>query len=113
MNIISFAWTTAQLLEGKKTVTRREWSDDYAKRFKIGDRVCAYNKNPRNGGKKVAVIRITSIYKEWLHDMPESDVEAEGGRWENRKAFIEAQGGDQEMWVIRFQVLSPPLRYNL
>ena len=33
--IISFAWTTDALLQCKKTVTRRDWDDKYASRFKL------------------------------------------------------------------------------
>jgi len=34
--IISFAWTTAVLLSGHKSCTRRNWTDEYARRFKMG-----------------------------------------------------------------------------
>lgn len=106
MKIISFAWTTQALLDGKKTVTRRTWDGSYAERFQKGDVVSAYNKSPRNDGKKVAEIIITDIYKEWLSDMPESDLKEEGGLWASIDQFIEGFGGDKEVWVIRFKVMS-------
>ncbi len=59
MRIISFSDTTEALLAGRKTVTRRQWKDTYAKTFHEGEYVQAYNKNPRNGGKPVAIIQLT------------------------------------------------------
>lgn len=112
MKIISFAWTTPQLLDGSKTCTRRHWNDRYANTFRVGDRVKAYDKNPRAKGKWVATIEITAVYKERLDRMPEADVDAEGGRWINAEEFAammcEAYGiaPSAEVWVIRFRVLS-------
>lgn len=79
---ISFAWTTPALRAGVKTVTRRQWNPDYARRFKAGDEVIAYDRQPRNGGKPVARLRLT-------HDAtyepdaaaPDSDYVAEGFEW--------------------------------
>lgn len=74
MKIISFAWTTKVLLEGKKTVTRRDWNDKYAKTFHKGDIVQAYDKNPRCKGKKIAEIIITKEpYKQWLDEVTDED----------------------------------------
>ncbi len=106
MKIISFARTTDALLAGLKTVTRRKWKDRHAKRYKIGEVCQAWDRSPMTRlGKKVAEIEIQALYKEWLHDMPESDVEAEGGLWESKDAFIADQGGDQELWVVRLKLL--------
>ncbi len=85
--IISFAWTTPALLAGKKTVTRREWSDKHAAKFKPGDLVDAWDKSPRFKGKKVAVIRIVSIERSPLSRMTEDinwgyvELDREGGMW--------------------------------
>jgi len=49
MKIISFAWTTEASLAGRKTATRRCWSEGYARRFKSGDLVQAYDRNPSGG----------------------------------------------------------------
>ena len=79
----------------------------HAAKFHEGDLVNAWSKNPRcRGAKHVAVVRLTKIYQERLGDMPDSDVAAEGGRWPNKAAFIEAQGGDPdlEVWVLRFEL---------
>ena len=105
MKIISFAWTSEALLKKKKTVTRRTWKNKYASQFKVGDRCVAYNKNPRLGGKPIAIIQITDIYKEKLKDMPVSDLKNEGGLWKTKKEFIELfDSPEQVVWVIRFEV---------
>ena len=93
--IISFAWTTAALLDGRKTVTRREWSDAHAAKFKPGDLVDAYDRSPRFKGKKVGVIRIINIKRSFLSLMVSDlswgmeELEREGGRWANVKDFTE------------------------
>jgi hypothetical protein len=79
--IISFAYTTPALLAGAKTVTRRDWKPEHAERFLIGHPVDAYDRSPRNGGRKVAVVSITSVKRESIARMPDSDYEAEGFRW--------------------------------
>jgi len=118
MKIISFAWTTPALLANRKIVTRRDWSEDYAKRFKAGDLVAAYDKNPRNGGKQVATIRLTcNPYRESTDIMPRSDYEAEGLAYLQEQGlriqglspyeFWEAWKAAKEvLWVIRFQKVS-------
>lgn len=87
--IISFAWTTQALLDGRKTVTRREWSDGHAAKFKPGDLVDAWDKTPRcKGSKKVAVIRIVSIERSPLSLMTDDidwgfeELKREGGMWQ-------------------------------
>lgn len=69
MAYLSYAWTTPQLLEGRKTVTRRNWTAKFARQFRP-DRVAdAYDKSPRNGGKRVDSVRILSVRKEPLSRM--------------------------------------------
>lgn len=107
--VLSFAWTTYALLSGKKTVTRRDWNDNYAKRFREGMLVDAYDKSPRFGGKKIAVIRLTKTpYKQKLADMPDNHFEREGGRlyWGNKVEFIACMGGsEKEYWVVEFELV--------
>ena len=106
MKIISFAWTTQALLEGKKTVTRRDWDDKYAKTFHKGDVVQAYNKSARVGGKRIAYIKLTSEpYLQWLHDVTDEDEKKEGGLWGSGKAYQEAMGNDRKVWVIEFRLI--------
>ena len=99
--IISFAWTTDALMEGKKTVTRRDWDDKYASRFKVGEVCSAYDKSPRYGGKKVGEIRLTKApWKQWLHDVTDEDEVKEGGLWGSGKVYQEMMGEDRVVWVI-------------
>lgn len=68
MKIISFAKTTAALLAGHKSVTRRYWNPRHALSFKPGEIVQAWDKSPRFGGKMVAEIKIVAVYKEMMKD---------------------------------------------
>lgn len=106
MLIISFAHTTKALLAGKKTVTRRFWDDRHAAKFRKGMAVQAWDRSPRAGGKCVAVIELTeNPYRERLRNMPDGDLEAEGGLWESKEEFVGLMGGpDAEPWVVRFRV---------
>jgi hypothetical protein len=105
MKIISFAWTTRPLLERKKTVTRRCWTDDYANRFKRADLVKAYDKSPRFGGKHVATIRLTKDpYKQSLVWLTKEDLVKEGDLWESVGEFISAMDCVYP-WVIEFELV--------
>jgi uncharacterized protein YqfB (UPF0267 family) len=106
MKIISFAWTTDALIAGEKTVTRRDWNDAYARRFKAGEIISAYDKNPRAGGKKIAEIRLTRApYRQWLHDVTDEDEVKEGGLWGSGQAYREMMGDDRQVWVVEFELL--------
>jgi hypothetical protein len=108
--IISFAWTIDVLLAGRKNCTRRRWSDRYfrkwVKAWREGRHIHdAYDRLPIVGGTKQADIRLTcEPYRERLGDMPEEDLEAEGGLWVSKEEFIELFGGDPEevVVVVRF-----------
>ena len=64
MMIISFAWTTDAFLSGRKNRTRRDWFDDYASRFHVGDTVQAWDRTPRvRGAKRVGFLKITGLRK--------------------------------------------------
>ena len=124
MRIISFAWTTPALLAGYKTVTRRDWTADYAGHFSKGDLVQAYNRNPRWNGRRVATIRlIQDPYLESTRRVAPSDYIDEGF------AYLESIGAKvdgltpqalweswhvdpQNLWVVRFEVvgIAPGLR---
>jgi len=107
--IISFAWTTPSILDRTKTVTRRDWTTEYARKFHAGDIVDAYDKNPRAGGKKIGQVHLTSApYRQRLTDMPNSHFEREGGLryWHDKEEYIAMMGGPKkELWVIEFEVL--------
>ena len=115
MPIISFAWTTPAIKARLKTCTRRDWNDDYARRFRAGQLVAAYDKSPRYGGKQIVILCLTEKpYKEPYCQVPDSDWEAEGF------AYLESIGArvagmtprelwniwkqsPVEGWVIRFE----------
>jgi len=125
--IISFAWTTAALLAGAKSVTRREWDHEYARRFRAGDVVLAYDRSPRAHGRHVATIQLTQAPTwEALGMMPDSDYEAEGFAWferhpeelrklEQRGIYLPVpfarfkkwrqENGACHEWVVRFKLL--------
>jgi len=106
MKVISFAWTTKALCDGKKDMTRRDWKDSHAKMFKKGDVVAAYDRLPYHGGKKVAEIVLTKDpYRQRLRDMPESDLKREGGLWYDQREFIQLFGGDENKrpYVVEFK----------
>lgn len=122
--IISFAWTTPALLAGAKTVTRREWDDEYARRWKPGDIAIAYNRSPRAHGEPVAKLKIISVTHEPDFFAPSSDYEAEGFEWlrthpeslpkgdrsmyrfnVERQQFLRWRDAGGWSWVIRFEVL--------
>ena len=107
---ISFGYTSEPLLSGKKSVTRRAWKDSYAQyfvdAFHQDKKIPAIDKDYRRGGKVIGYLTLTCApYKEKLADMPESDLEAEGGMAKTVERFIEKYfdgNADQEVWVVRF-----------
>lgn len=116
MAIISFALTIEEFLNGKKTVTRRDWSDWQFKRWQgfwhkaqfysfdyfIHD---AYDRSPRAGGKKIGEFRLTEKpYREKLKDMPIEELKAEGGMCANIEDYCRLIGKTPEDYVtvIRF-----------
>lgn len=115
MKIISFAWTTPQLLRGEKTVTRRDWSDKYARQFRAGDLVQAYDKSPRAGGKRVATIEIKEKRLEGLEALRDpvygpQEMINEGfpGRAPQefeRTFFSNSRRRDGTVWRIEFEVI--------
>jgi hypothetical protein len=115
---ISFAWTTPALLAGHKTVTRRTWTPEYAKRFKRGDYVHAYDRRPSWGGKKVALLRLTqSPYRQNSTKISRVDWHAEGFEYlsgikakVNKKTPQEFWDSwhtppGENLWVVRFEVV--------
>lgn len=67
--IISFAWTTEAFLLGLKTVTRRDYDDAYAARFRPGTIHDAWDRSPRAHGKKVGRLLIVSVRREPVQRM--------------------------------------------
>jgi hypothetical protein len=67
----------------------------------------AWDKNPRYGGQRVGQFQLTSRpYWERLEDMPEADLEAEGGLWMSIKEFVAMFPDPEEnVAVVRFKLL--------
>ncbi len=118
MRAISFAWTSASLVTGNKTVTRREWDNEYAIRFLRGDLVQAYDRQARFGGKPIAIIRLTESPR-FTGDLPEEDFKGEGFEFDREHGIkvdglnvdvlwrawgISAAQG-KKWWVVRFKVI--------
>jgi len=113
MAIISFSLTRDELLSGKKTVTRRTWKTSHMRNwqawFDDGRRTHdAYDKIPIAGGRRIARIQLTKRpYWERLSEMPESDLEKEGGMVDSLEGFyklIDASPSTQ-VAVVRFEVV--------
>jgi len=106
MKIIVFAWgTMPKVLDGTKTLTHRDWNDEYAKRFHNGDVVQAWDKSPRNHGQKRCLIKLTAEpYKHWLHEINDNDEKREGGLWGSGKAYQVAMGEDRLLYAVEFEL---------
>ncbi|MBW4640535.1 MAG: hypothetical protein KME05_20355 [Gloeocapsa sp. UFS-A4-WI-NPMV-4B04] len=114
--ILSFAWTTDVLLAGKKTCTRRVWSERTAQAWVNAyksDRLihsawdkCSFVK----GAKKITDIQLTHLpYQQALRDMPQSDLDAEGGLCASKEEFVNLFGSPEKVvWVVRFELVMPP-----
>jgi hypothetical protein len=109
--IVSFGWTTDEFLAGKKTVTRRLWTEKYFQawvRAWNNERLIhqAYNKQACYGGKQIGRLELTCCpYREPIIQMPEADCEAEGGKCQSVEEFIEHYfKGDRTLTpvVLRF-----------
>lgn len=117
---ISFAWTTPALLAREKSVTRRDWKPQYAKRWREGDPATAYDRSPRYGGKPVGLIRLTHApYLASTTAVPRSDWWAEGFDYLSRLDPVPLVDGltPRELWeswhaepralyVVRFEIVS-------
>ena len=110
---LSMAWTTKVYLAGKKTCTRRDWSERYfqqwVRAWAQGRRThTAISRRLDRGGVVLPDFNLTCCpYQEALRDMPEEDLIAEGGLWASLEEFIMLFGGnpDKELAVVRFQII--------
>lgn len=118
MKIISYAWTTPALLALRKRKTRRSWADKYAQSFHDGDLVQAYDRSPRVGGKRVAIVRLLlDPYPQRTGKMTFVDFEDEGFKYLEEQGiriqnmtpmdfFLWWRKQDELVWVIEFEVVS-------
>jgi hypothetical protein len=117
MKAISFAHTTPAVLAGVKHVTRRDWKPRYARSFKAGELVYALDKNFRNGGQRVAIIRLTeNPSAEWTVDARASDYAGEGFAWLHEhgirvfgltppELWQRWQAAPEYLYVVRFELV--------
>lgn len=112
MAILSFAKTQREYKNGIKTVTRRRWKERHYRRWqKYWDEGRLVHDAWSNlpfvaGAQKMGQFRLTCRpYHEYLGDMPESDLEAEGGMCETKEEFYDLMGvhPNEQVVVIRFQ----------
>jgi hypothetical protein len=118
--VISFGWTAPALLARRKSVTRREWEEGYARNFHAGDIVRAYDHSPRAAGKQIATIRLThDPYLELSCCIPDDDWEREGFAYLSQQGLLVNGLSPETFWqqwkteptplyVIRFEVVSIP-----
>jgi hypothetical protein len=125
---ITFGWTTPALIVGAQTCTRRSWSPRHARGFHGGDVVCAYNREPRTGGRQMATIRLMGDPAlEPLRAMPDEDYGTQGWKWLydhfhllppsysnggtiaqqdfSWAAFERWRERAESLWVVRFELL--------
>jgi hypothetical protein len=118
---ITFSATTDALLARQKTVTRRNWKPRHANKFKPDDLVAAYDRSPRNGGRRVAVIRITDPPRlESTGSMPPEEWYAEGFEYMQSRGMLvrlhakestpaqlwqDWKTNPRSMWVVRFELV--------
>ena len=114
MAIISFSKTIEPYRRRIKTVTRRDWKDSYLERWQRWfdeGRVMhdAWTQLPRvAGARKMGNLRLTERpYRERLADMPEEELEAEGGMCDTLGEFFQLIDvpTEREVAVIRFEPL--------
>lgn len=111
MAILTFAITKRQFLQGKKTVTRRDWADRHfemwVRLWETGRRTHdAWDNIPIAGGKPIGRFRLTARpYREMLKEMPLEDLEAEGGMCSTIDQFCGLLGKSPEDFVsvLRFE----------
>jgi len=114
MAIITFSLTSDALLRGQKSVTRRDWKQshmaNWQRWYDEGKHVHdAYDRIPIAGGQKIAEIRLVERpYWEALKEMPEEDLEAEGGMVDDLEDFYELIGlsPSHEVAVVRFKLFA-------
>ena len=82
-------WTHHACVNGIKKVTRRNWSDAYATRFKRGSIHTISDKDFRYGGKIIGRIEIIKTpYREPVSQIPASDYVKEGFKYLDQHPYL-------------------------
>jgi hypothetical protein len=117
---LSFGWTWPAFVMRKKFVTRRDWKEKHAERFKKGVRFAAYDRSPRFRGQKIGEgTLLTDPFLEPLSKMPDSDYFDEGFEFlcqnpslipkslpydVTREGFKEWRVSGGILYVVRFEI---------
>jgi len=117
--IVSFAWTSAALLSGHKSCTRREWDPVHAEHYRAGMVVDAWDRLPRvKGAKRIGTIRVSRPpYRQMSHLTLPEDFHREGFAWLQRYGTTddvvrvsEIWAGWRthpvDLWVLEFELVS-------
>jgi hypothetical protein len=125
VRILSFGWTWPAVVARRKTVTRREWNERYARSFHKGEELFAFDRSPRFRGRPIAKIRLTAdpvLEADAL--ATDEDYEGEGFAYLaehrellpkaahkqpwgacTREAFEAWRQSGETFWVVRFEVV--------
>lgn len=118
MKIISYAQTTPAVIARRKRRTRRAWSPKYAAGFHAGEQCQAYDKSPRNGGKRFGIIVLTAApFLQSTSLLTPDDWEAEGFEYltEHNLTVFGMKPIDlweewitkpRDLWVVNFDIVS-------
>jgi hypothetical protein len=120
---ISFSSLTPALLAGFKTVTRRQWPAQHARKYHKGQLVKAYSKQPSYGGEWVGqVVLAEEPYYEHISEADFDEMYVREGfewfdeQWERivkdpDKPMLDVLEGwvkmDESYWVIEFPPATP------
>lgn len=115
MAILSFSKTSEQLLAGLKVRTSRIWKPSHTanwQRWYDNGRLFhhAYDKSPRNGGKKIGDIYLDGRpTQQYLWQMTDLDLIAEGGMCQTKEEFYQLVGHGPEQLVTVLWFFFKPL----
>lgn len=111
MKIIAYQHTALQCLLGDKTVTRRIWNVKYARQFKAGEIVQAWDRSPRVHGQKFGEQRLLSLCYESIGRLEEDsqyardELAKEGYPGVDAKWFIDKFFKDADwIWRVEFEM---------
>lgn len=114
---ISFAYTTDAVIMGRKRRTRRNWVIPHARKFRAGQVVDFYNRDPRAHGQVMGTIKVEAA--PWRQNTRmlifPFDYEAEGfdymtelgqqmGGMEPRLFFDQWKAAKITLWILDFEL---------
>jgi hypothetical protein len=119
---LSFGWTWPAFVARHKRVTRRGWTEDYAKQWRTGTAFTALDRQRRFGGEAIGRGRvIVPVRSESIGLMPNCDYALEGFAWMHKHPetipascpfgncrfanFETWRWSGVALWVIRFEIV--------